>query len=106
MSTPRGVSHRYTKWPDLLYGQAVAQAAACLFFFCLDFLRLRHLRLRCHLLHDHFQRGNEVDFGTLGIFCGHGTVYTGLDKMFATVAPHQLYGRVVSSRVQATPVCW
>ena len=35
---PAGVFHRYTKWPDLLYGQAVAQAAACLFFFCLDFI--------------------------------------------------------------------
>ena len=43
---------------------------ACSFsVLILSVLRLRHLRLCGHLLHDHFQRGNEVDFGTLGIFC-------------------------------------
>lgn len=43
---------------------------ACSFsVLILSVLRLRHLRLRCHLLHDHFQRGNEVDFGTLRVFC-------------------------------------
>ena len=48
---------------------------ACSFSACsfsaliLSVLCLRHLRLCCHLLHDHFQRGNEVYLGALCIFC-------------------------------------
>ena len=34
----------------------------------LPVLYLRYLRLCCHLLYDHFQRGDEVDFGAFGIF--------------------------------------
>ena len=46
------------------------------------------MRLRCHLMHDHFHRGNEVDYGTLGIFCGHGAVY---DTDVAVDDPHLLH---------------
>ena len=38
-------------------------------FFCLDFLHSRYLRLCGHLLYDHFQRGNEVYLGVLGVLC-------------------------------------
>ena len=56
---------------DLAFVWAGSGVGPCLpvLFFCLDFLRSRHLRLRRHLLDYHFQRGDEADFGALGILC-------------------------------------
>ena len=56
---------------DLAFVWAGSGVSHCLpvLFFCLDFLRSRHLRLRRHLLDYHFQRGDEADFGALGILC-------------------------------------
>lgn len=51
-------------------GSGVSRCLPVLFSaLILPVLRLRHLRLCCHLLHDHFQRRNEVYFGVLRVFC-------------------------------------
>ena len=50
-------------------GSGVSRCLPVLFSaLILPVLRLRHLRLCCHLLYDHFQRGNDVYLSAVSIF--------------------------------------
>ena len=69
----RGLAALIGTLSDLTFvwaGSGVSRCLPVLFSaLILSVLYLRYLRLCCHLLHDHFQRGNEVDFSAVSIFC-------------------------------------